>query len=98
MYGMTHAAATGGMNAAPKLEGRSENFERLVGNVVKNPVSATVDATLWAADRAGVPSNATNYLRDLNVSIPYRATSASHAAIKTVFNGKSFKENYRNQL
>lgn len=98
MYGMTHTAATGGMNTAPKLEGRSENFERLVGNVVKNPISATVDAALWTADRAGVPSNATNYLRDLNVSIPYIMASASHAAVKTAFNGKSFKENYKNQL
>jgi hypothetical protein len=50
------------------------------------------------ADRLGAPSNATNYLRDLNVSIPYRVKSGIQGGINTLINGKSFSENYQNAL
>lgn len=46
----------------------------------------------------GAPSNATNYLRDLNVSIPYRIKNAVHAGVNTLVNDKTFSENYNDLL
>ncbi|MGM9818063.1 MAG: hypothetical protein ACI30B_03670 [Paludibacteraceae bacterium] len=57
-----------------------------------------VDGALYLADVAGVPSHLTNYLRDLNVSLPYRAKSAVKALYKTALNDKSFSENYNDAL
>jgi hypothetical protein len=39
-----------------------------------------------------------NYLRDLNVSLPYRAKSAVRAGVNTILNDKSFEENYNHAL
>lgn len=98
MREMTYAARTGGMNSVPQLDKRSENFERLVGNIIRNPVGGTIDGILYTADRLGVSSNATNMLRDYNVSIPYRIASASRAGIETLYNGNDYNSNYENAL
>jgi hypothetical protein len=66
--------------------------------LARNPVSGIIDTTLYLADRVGAPSNATNYLRDLNVSIPYRINSATFALAKTMYNGKDFNTNYKETL
>lgn len=71
---------------------------RFVTNFAKAPVQATVDGLLYAADIAGAPSNATNYLRDLNVSLPYRGKAAVKAGFKTIMGNKSWEENYQDAL
>ena len=83
----------------PKTEPNkpSEGWEKAgqyVSNLFRAPVQATVDGALYVADRMGAPSNATNYLRDLNVSIPYRIKNAVHAGVNTLVNDKTFSENY----
>lgn len=98
MREMTHAARTGGMNSTPIKYERSEDAEKLAYNVVQNPIVAGSDLLLFLADKAGAPSNATNYLRDLNVQIPYRMKAAISAIFPTMYNGKSFNENYQEQL
>lgn len=76
----------------------SSNLMKFSRNMVINRNQALVDGALYLADRLGVPSNATNYLRDFNVSIPYRIKSGIQGGINTLINGKSFKENYQNAL
>jgi hypothetical protein len=63
-------------------------------NLVRNPVRGTIDTSLYLADRLGAPSNAMDYLRDLNVSIPYRMTAGAWGLVKTLYNGKDFNTNY----
>lgn len=75
-----------------------ENVRRLGRNYLRSPLQTSNDAVLYGLDLMGVPSNATNYLRDLNVSIPYRVKNAAHAVIDTFNNDKSFKENYDYRL
>lgn len=87
----------------PKTESNksNENWEKAgqyVSNLFRAPVQATVDGALYLADRMGAPSNATNYLRDLNVSIPYRIKNAVHAGVNTLINDKTFSENYNDLL
>lgn len=82
----------------PVSEESIENVKRVVTNFPKAPVQTILDTGLYFADRAGAPTNATNYLRDLVVSIPYRAKSTIHAGVKTLTNDKSFKENYGDVL
>lgn len=67
-------------------------------NVLKSPKAALIDAGLYLADIAGAPSNVTNYLRDLNISIPYRAKSAVRAGFETIIGNGSFEQNYRQAL
>ena len=77
-----------------------ENVKKLVTNVA-NPFTRTqglIDGALYLADIAGLPTHMTNYLRDLNVSLPYRAKSAIRAGVDTMINDKSFQENYNNAL
>lgn len=77
-----------------------ENIKKFVTNVA-NPFTRTqglIDGALYLADRAGLPTHMTNYLRDLNVSLPYRAKSAIRAGVDTMLNDKSFQENYNNAL
>lgn len=71
-----------------------QTIKQVGSNFVRNPLQTGVDVALYAADRMGAPTNATNYLRDLNVSIPYRVKNAVHAGYKTIMGDKSFKENY----
>ena len=66
--------------------------------MLKNPGSAIIDFSLSNLDKLGMPTHVTNELRDLNVPIPYRTTSALHAGIRTLRNKKPFSENYRNIL
>lgn len=53
---------------------------------------------MYIADILGIPSNATNYLRDLNVSIPYRLSSAIRGAYHTIKDGTSFSSSYNSAL
>lgn len=78
----------------PKTKDNQEATEQYISNLFRAPVQATVDGALYVADRMGAPSNATNYLRDLNVSIPYRIKNAIHAGVNTLVNDKTFSENY----
>lgn len=71
-----------------------QTIKQVGSNFVRNPLQTGVDVALYAADKMGAPTNATNYLRDLNVSIPYRVKNAVHAGYKTIMGNKSFKENY----
>jgi hypothetical protein len=57
-----------------------------------------IDGALYLVDRAGFPTHMSNYLRDLNVSLPYRAKSAIRAGVDTILNDKSFEENYNHAL
>lgn len=75
-----------------------ENFKRFNTNIVKDPTQTILDTGLYIADQMGVPSNATNYLRDLVVNIPYRTKTGIHAGVKTLFNDKSYSENYNDLL
>jgi hypothetical protein len=65
-----------------------------LNNIVRNPIGGMIDTGLYIADVAGAPTNATNYLRDLNVSIPYRASSAVRAGYHTLFDDGNFSANY----
>lgn len=82
----------------PVLKKVSSDAAQYATNFVKSPTQATVDAVLYIADIAGAPTNATNYLRDLNVSLPYRAKSAIRAGFNTIMGNKSWEENYANAL
>lgn len=79
-------------------ETKLENVKRYITNHFKNPVQNTIDGLLYTADQLGAPSNVTNYLRDLNVSLPYRGKAAIRAGIKTIMGNKSFQENYEEAL
>lgn len=57
-----------------------------------------VDGALYLANKAGVPSNATNYLRDLNVALPYRGRAAVEAAWDYVTGDESYSESYNRRL
>lgn len=85
-------------NVNPILPKILSDSARFVINLVRAPRQATVDGLLYAADIAGAPSNATNYLRDLNVSLPYRGKAAVRAGFKTIMGNKSWKENYQDAL
>jgi hypothetical protein len=39
-----------------------------------------------------------NYLRDLNVSIPYKMTAGAWGLAKTLYNGRDFNTNYEESL
>ncbi len=52
------------------------------------------DLVLSTADKTGAPTNVTNYLRDLNVAIPYRTSSAIRAGFNTIVKGGDFSKNY----
>lgn len=71
-----------------------QTIKQVGSNFVRNPLQTKVDVALYVADKIGAPTNATNYLRDLNVSIPYRIKNAIHAGYNTIMGDKSFKENY----
>lgn len=90
------AAAIGSVN--PVLKKAGSDYARYLGNFFRSPRQAVTDAVLYVADIAGAPTNATNYLRDLNVSLPYRAKSAVKAGFKTIMGDKSWEENYNEAL
>lgn len=90
------AAAIGSVN--PVLKKAGSDYARYLGNFLRSPRQAVTDAVLYVADVAGAPTNATNYLRDLNVSLPYRAKSAVKAGFKTIMGDKSWEENYNEAL
>lgn len=90
------AAAIGSAN--PVLKKAGSDYARYLGNFFRSPRQAVTDAVLYVADIAGAPTNATNYLRDLNVSLPYRAKSAVKAGFKTIMGDKSWEENYNEAL
>ena len=74
---------------------QTQNTIKQIGtNFLRDPRGAAVDVMLYTADKLGAPTNATNYLRDLNVSLPYRIKNAVHAGINTMIGDKSFSENY----
>lgn len=85
-------------NPSAQYPSTIDKVKQGVVNFVKSPVNGIIDTALYLADRAGAPTNATNYIRDLNVSIPYRTRSAVEAAIQTLYNGKDFDANYQNKL
>ena len=72
--------------------------KQFVRNLVKSPNQATIDLILSLGDKAGIPTNATNYLRDLNVSLPYRTSSAIRAGWNTLTGNKNFQDNYNQAL
>jgi hypothetical protein len=77
--------------------GTPTNFDLAINalsNIARDPIRGVVDTGLYLADVAGVPTNATNYLRDLNVSFPYRTSSAVRAGYHTLVDGGNFSENY----
>ena len=80
-----------------KQFGVGRQILRGLGNFVRNPAQAAIDMILWGADRAGAPSNVTNYLRDLNVAIPYRAKAKLTALIRSV-GDMDFSEAYEDAL
>lgn len=84
----------------PVLQKVGSDLTKFAYNYVKSPRQAKIDALLYVADIAGAPSNATNYLRDLNVSLPYRGKAAVRAGFETIMGrgSKSWKENYQNTL
>ena len=90
------AAAIGSVN--PVLKKVGSDYARYLGNFFRSPRQAVTDAVLYVADIAGAPTNATNYLRDLNVSLPYRAKSAVKAGFKTIMGDRSWEENYNEAL
>lgn len=51
-------------------KGDWNNVLNFLYNLVKNPVAALYDGSLYLADVAGAPSHVTDYLRDFNVAIP----------------------------
>lgn len=67
-------------------------------NLAKNPASAIQDGVLYLANKAGVPANATHYLRDLNISIPYRGRAAIEGTVRGFSNNKSWNDNYQEAL
>lgn len=76
-----------------------DNIARYANNVtLKNPVMGVVDGGLYLADILGAPTNATNFLRDLNVSVPYRLKAAISAAAKYLVNDKSYSDTYEKEL
>lgn len=75
-----------------------QTIKQIGSNFIRNPLQTGVDVALYTADKMGAPTNATNYLRDLNVSIPYRIKNAIHAGYNTIMGNKSFKENYNELL
>ena len=90
------AGTIGSVN--PVLKKAGSDYIQYLGNFFRSPRQAVTDAVLYAADIAGAPTNATNYLRDLNVSLPYRAKSAVRAGFKTIMGDKSWEENYNEAL
>ena len=84
------------MDRAVQLRGN--NFTRFIKNLAKDPTTAVRDGVLYLANKAGVPANATHYLRDLNVSIPYRSRAAIEGTIKGLYNSKSWTDNYQESL
>ena len=80
------------------LETAVDNSKKFAKNMMKNPSQAIIDGTLYLGDVLGLPTNATNYLRDLNISIPFRKDAALAGLWDTMVNDKSFKENYTNRL
>lgn len=89
-------------NAAKVVDGVKKVTESIpvqaVKNVVTNPVQGATDLTLYLADIAGLPSNATNYVRDLNVSLPYRGKAAISAFGKSLLQGSDFNSEYQSLL
>lgn len=75
-----------------------DEFIQFFQNLAHNAPQAISDGVLYLADKAGVPSNATNLLRSLNTSIPQRVSAAVRGGAKTLFNDKSFEENYNEAL
>lgn len=82
----------------PSNEESWQTIKQVGSNFIRNPLQTGVDVALYTADKMGAPTNATNYLRDLNVSIPYRIKNAIHAGYNTIMGNKSFKENYNELL
>lgn len=76
----------------------TKNIKQTASNFLRSPVQTVLDTGLYIADQLGAPTNATNYLRDLVVNIPYRTKTALHAGAKTLLNDKSYSENYQDLL
>lgn len=81
-----------------KLNHRKDDAKQFLLNLKKNPLLATKDAILHFIDIAGGPDNAMMMLRDLNVSIPHRVSSAIEAGIITLINKNNFHDNYLRAL
>lgn len=72
--------------------------KQFLQNFVKSPNQAVIDLGLSLIDKAGAPTNAINYLRDLNVSLPYRTSSAIRAGWNTLTGDGNFLDNYNQAL
>jgi hypothetical protein len=70
----------------------------MILNGIINPQQAMFDSGLYIADIAGVPSNVTNYLRDLNVAIPQRMKAMIPAVVKSSVKLTPLAEEYRKEL
>lgn len=75
-----------------------EEWIQFFDNLARNPGQAVTDGVLYVADKAGLPSNATNLLRSLNTSIPQRASATIRGGVSTLFNDKNFSQNYNEAL
>lgn len=71
-----------------------QQAKQFTKNFLKNPVMGVTDLVLSTIDKAGAPTNVINYLRDLNVAIPYRISSAIRAGFNTIVKGGDFSKNY----
>lgn len=74
------------------------NIVKMIINNLKNPGQTAIDTGLYFADIIGLPSNVTNYLRDLNVAVPQRGAAVVPAAIKSVVKGTPYTDEYRSEL
>lgn len=61
------------------------NTKKYLTNILKNPVQGNIDAALYLGNIMGLPTNATNYLRDLNVALPRQISAFISAGIKNHF-------------
>lgn len=59
------------------------NYIRLVRNLALNPIRGGIDADLFVADKLGVPTNVTNYLRDINNASAIKFYAGLSALIRT---------------
>lgn len=75
-----------------------QQVRQFTKNFLKNPVNGITDLVLSTADKMGAPTNVINYLRDLNVNIPYRISSAIRAGFNTIVKGGDFSKNYEAAL
>lgn len=79
-------------------EQHGSNTLRFLSNLGKNTSAAITDGILYLANKAGLPANASHYLRDLNTALPYKGRAFIEGAIRSMGNDKTFNQNYTEAL